>query len=230
MLRIELRSDTPLGEPIPASALVHDSGLAPSSITGLLRAAAQQGLVAWTARHGAALTDAGRAKAMLQLRRHRLVETYLNRALGLDWSEVHDEAVRIDAAVSERVIDRMDEVLGHPTSDPHGDPIPDRDGRLPGPRRACCVTAALQTAEMDPAAGPVTRFSVGQTVVITHVVGHDPSYLRLLGGHGILPEAVVRIVGNDAIGGTITLAAVGYETFTLGQAAATPIHAKRALG
>jgi len=162
---------------------------------------------------------------MRQLRRHRLVETYLEIALGLDWSDVHDEALRIDAAVSDRVIERMDEVLGHPISDPHGDPIPDRDGRMPGPHRACCAAAVHPDLAMAPASGPLTRFLAGQTVVIAHVVGHDQAYLRLLGRHGIRPGAVARIVVNDAIGGTVTIVSSGSEPLTLGQAAAMQVHA-----
>jgi len=220
MLRHELQ-DGSTGEVIPAAALVADSGLAPSTITGLMRTAHQAGLIRWTARHGAALTKAGRQHALAQLRRHRLVETYLHTALSVDWAVVHEEATRIDAAVSDLVIERMAAALGHPTHDPHGDPIPDAAGNLLPPR-ACCRPHG---GTMPRTSGPVTGLAGDCSLRVEHIVGHDPAFLRLLGDHGIRPGGRVRITANDPVGGTLSLLASTGRELTLAVHAGERIHA-----
>jgi DtxR family transcriptional regulator, Mn-dependent transcriptional regulator len=227
MLRAELHAELEPGQAVPAGLLIRASGLAPSTISGLLRTAATAGLVNYTARHGARLTAAGRHQAMRQLRRHRLVETFLNRSLGLDWAEVHEEAQRIDAAVSDRVIERMAEILGHPTIDPHGDIIPDAQGRMPTSCRTCCRTAMRPSEAGDIVAGSLDRFPTGAHVTIVHVLGNDTAFMHLLGDHGLTPGVKATIATHSQVGGTISVCADGGRPLTLGSVAASQIHAER---
>lgn len=221
-LRHELGCPDQAGHPLPARTFVQALAVSPAAITHLLRAADQQGLMTYHRHHGASLTDLGRHRARLLLRRHRLIETYFQRALGLDWSEVHDEAARIDEALSDRVIERMAEVLGHPQRDPHGDAIPDAAGCLPTPLRSCCRAAEGDQTQRDD--GPLSRCAPGRTVALAHVVGHDPALLRLLGQHGIRPETTLKVTANDPVGGTVTVATDGLPPLTLARSAAALIH------
>jgi len=116
---------------LTSSQLAARLGLAPSSITEMVRKLSHQGLVEH-ARYGTiVLTPAGRAAALRMVRRHRLIETWLVREFGYGWDEVHDEAEVLEHALSDRLLDAIDERLGHPTADPHGDPIPAADGSVP---------------------------------------------------------------------------------------------------
>lgn len=114
--------------PLTTGDLAARMDAAPATVTETVRRLAEQGLVAYTRYRPVELTDAGRAVAIAMVRRHRLIETYLVRALGYGWDEVHDEAERLEHAASPALIDRIDAALGHPTADPHGDPIPRADG------------------------------------------------------------------------------------------------------
>lgn len=102
-----------------------------STVTNMMKALADQGWVDYQARQGVVLTPEGRRIAVAVLRRHRLIETFLVEIMQLDWSQVHEEAETLEHVVSDRLIDRMDEMLGFPDRDPHGDPIPTREGGLP---------------------------------------------------------------------------------------------------
>ena len=120
----------------------------PGTATTMVKALAESGLVRYEPYAGVRLTPAGDKLAALVLRRHRLIELFLVQVMGMSWAEVHDEAEHLEHAVSERLIERMDEMLGHPSVDPHGDPIPNADGgvqeralslvaRVPGRRCRC---------------------------------------------------------------------------------------------
>ncbi|MGH8883172.1 MAG: metal-dependent transcriptional regulator, partial [Stackebrandtia sp.] len=116
------------GEPVSTSALAAHLGLTPPTVSAMLKRLTQHGLVERADDHHA-LTPHGRKHAQEVVRRHRLLETFLVMVLDLTWDEVHDEADVLEHAVSDRLVDRIDEVLGHPTRDPHGDPIPSPAGR-----------------------------------------------------------------------------------------------------
>jgi DtxR family Mn-dependent transcriptional regulator len=104
--------------------------VAPGTVTAMIKTLDASGLVEYLPYSGVRLTEAGEKLATHVLRRHRLIELFLVEVVGLGWSEVHPEAEKLEHAVSERLIERIDELLGHPTVDPHGDPIPDRRGKL----------------------------------------------------------------------------------------------------
>jgi DtxR family Mn-dependent transcriptional regulator len=166
-------------DPLTSSQLAARLGLAPSSITEMVRKLSHQGLVEH-ARYGTiVLTPAGRAAALRMVRRHRLIETWLVREFGYGWDEVHDEAEVLEHALSDRLLDAIDVRLGHPTADPHGDPIPAADGTVP----QLSGTLASQL-------GP------GATARIVRISDRDPEVLRRLGQEGIG-------VGSAIVGGQL---------------------------
>ena len=115
---------------ISTSSLAAQLGVSAPSVTSMLRRLAQEKLVSHTPRGGARLTARGRKVAIEMVRRHRILETFLVRVLGLDWSEVHEDAEVLEHHISDRVLDAIDRLVGHPAEDPHGHLIPDRNGNV----------------------------------------------------------------------------------------------------
>jgi DtxR family Mn-dependent transcriptional regulator len=155
----------------------------------MMQKLADMRLVEYVPYRGVALTDAGEKIALEVIRHHRLIELYLSEALGYPWDAVHDEAERLEHVISEEFEDRIDAMLGHPTTDPHGDPIPPKSGRPPAgsaPRR-------LSEAE------------VGEDVVVRRVSDRDGDLLRQLASLELVPGTRVRILGRDSPGGPMTL-------------------------
>jgi DtxR family transcriptional regulator, Mn-dependent transcriptional regulator len=169
-------------------------GVSPASVTGMLQKLDELRLVTYRKYHGASLTAAGRAVALETLRHHRLLETYLAHALGYAWHEVHDEAERLEHVISEEFEERVDALLGHPTYDPHGDPIPRRDGTVPPSQ-----------------GGPLSLVEVGERVVITRIVDQDPEVLTYLAHHGLVPGAEVEIVERAPFQGPVSVVVHGGE-------------------
>ena len=163
-------------------------GIAPASVTGMLRRLADQGLISYERYRGVRLSDAGRRAALRTIRRHRVIEAYLTKALGYPWDRVHEEAERLEHAASDDLIDRMASAIGEPTTDPHGAPIPTREGTLDAQRLVALV-------DVD----------VGAVVRVRQVGDRDPERLRYLAELGITPGADVRVVARAPFGGPITL-------------------------
>src|SRR3954453_22052654 len=113
---------------VPMGQLAAALGIAPGTATTMVKALAESGLVAYEPYNGVRLTDAGEKLATRVLRRHRLIELFLVQVMGMRWDEVHEDAEQLEHVVSDRLIERIDEMLGHPTHDPHGDPIPTAEG------------------------------------------------------------------------------------------------------
>ncbi|BDI23370.1 metal-dependent transcriptional regulator [Herbiconiux sp. L3-i23] len=155
-------------EPITGSQLATRLALAPSTVTEMVKKLVARGLVEHEPYGAITLTAEGRMQALRTVRRHRLVETWLVRQFGYGWDEVHDEAEVLEHAVSDRLLDAMDTALGHPVADPHGDPIPDADGRVTVPRADRADTLAAD------AVGVVVRIS-----------DRDPELLRRLTQAGV---------------------------------------------
>ena len=116
------------GRLVPMGRLAHALSVVPGTATTMVKALAESGLVDYEPYAGVRLTPAGEKLAALVLRRHRLLELFLVKVLGMSWAEVHDEAERLEHAASDKLIDRIDTMLGRPATDPHGDPIPDSTG------------------------------------------------------------------------------------------------------
>src|SRR5688500_3244967 len=129
---------------VPTGRLAVVMGVVPGTATSMVKALADSGLVDYEPRGGVRLTPGGEQLALHVLRRHRLVELFLVKVLGLVWSEVHDEAEELEHAISDKVLDRIDAVLGPPSVDPHGDPIPSAKGTVADPRHHSLADCALR--------------------------------------------------------------------------------------
>lgn len=158
-------------------------GVNPASVTGMLRRLSSLGLVSHEPYAGATLTEAGSKVALEVLRHHRLIETYLMEALGYPWFLVHDEAEKLEHHISEEFEERIADALGHPEFDPHGDPIPGRDGALPGAR-----------------GGPLAEQPPGRELEITRIRRLPLAELRWLDGAGVVPGGVLSLVKVRADG------------------------------
>ena len=118
------------GRKVHTTELARALSVSKPSVTAMVKRLAGEGLVDYSPRRGVRLAQSGRDATMQVVRRHRLLETFLVEVLGLDWSEVHEEAEVLEHHLSDRMVDAIDRVLGHPREDPHGHPIPDAEGRL----------------------------------------------------------------------------------------------------
>ncbi len=174
--------------------IAHRLAIAPGSVSAMVRRLADQGLLEHERYRGARLTEAGRRAALRTLRRHRVIEAYLARALGYAWDRVHEEAERLEHAASDELIDRMAAAIGEPTVDPHGAPIPTREGAVEEPAH---VTLA------DLPSGVPSR--------VVRVSDEDGDRLRYLAELGIGLGAEVEVVSRAPYGGPVTLRVDGTE-------------------
>jgi DtxR family Mn-dependent transcriptional regulator len=179
--------------------------IAPASVSGMVRRLADQGLLAYERYRGVKLTESGRRAALRTLRRHRVIEAYLAEALDYPWDRVHAEAERLEHAASDELIDRMAATIGEPEFDPHGAPIPTREG-------AVDETEYRSLADLDAgAAGTVVR-----------VADEDPEMLRYLAELAILPGKRVTVKARAPYDGPITLT-IGRHEFSIGPALAAHV-------
>src|SRR5256885_15044056 len=128
--QLDLEHQNASEELVPMGKLATAMGVVPGTATSMVKALADSGLVDYEPRSGARLTRGGEQLALHVLRRHRLVELFLVKVLGLDWSEVHPEAEELEHAISDKVLEKIDALLGRPRVDPHGDPIPTAKGKV----------------------------------------------------------------------------------------------------
>ena len=163
--------------------------VAAASATNMIKKLAEMNLVQHTPYQGVELTPAGEAVALEVLRHHRLLELYLADALGYDWDEVDAEADRLEHVISEEFEDKIDRVLGHPTTDPHGAPIPTKDGNI---ESTDCV--------------PLTQVEAGETVEIVQVNDQSPEMLRYLGALGLRPGVTLIVQERAPFNGPMTIA------------------------
>jgi len=161
-------------------------------VSDVMRRLQAQGLVDYQPYHPVTLTPLGETLALAMVRRHRLIECFLAEVLHYSWEEVHDDAERLEHAASPRFLDSIDALLGHPTTDPHGDPIPTRDGRV------------------DPLGDvPLDRVPEGAAGVVTRVSDRDNTVLRHLAAIGLRPDSRVEVVSRQVELGIITVALDG---------------------
>ena len=175
-------------ETVATSALADRLGVSPASASAMVKRLAELGFVSHEPYRGVRLTPAGEKVALEVIRHHRLLELYLSEALGMPWDRVHDEAEVLEHAISGELSDLIAEKLGDPTHDPHGDPIPTRDGRIE-------ETVTRSLAESQP----------GERVVLTRVSDSDPAMLRYLGERGIEPGTPLEVVGREPFGGPLNV-------------------------
>jgi DtxR family Mn-dependent transcriptional regulator len=177
-LETEARPTSPPGPAtVSTKAIAERMGVSAASATNMLKRLDSMGLVGHVPYRGGGLTEAGRKVALEVIRHHRLLETYLSEALGVPWDEVHDEAEVLEHVLSEGLEDRIAGLLGDPAVDPHGHPIPAKDGSMPSASGKRLWDAAP-----------------GQRLVVDRVSDEDPEVLRYLDGIGLRPGAVVEVV------------------------------------
>jgi DtxR family Mn-dependent transcriptional regulator len=191
---------------VPMGQLASALGVAPGTATTMVKTLAESGLVRYEPYAGVRLTQSGEKLAALVLRRHRLIELFLVRVLGMSWTEVHDEAELLEHAVSERLIDRIDEMLGRPAVDPHGDPIPDPDGTVSRMRYDTLLTCPLHTA-----------------VTVQRVSDQDPEFLRFVERHELKPGQVIEVEARDDAADSVRLRGGNRRSFTIGARAASKV-------
>lgn len=182
------------------------------SVTNMVKRLAELNLVEYTPYRGVLLTASGKKAALEVLRHHRLLELYLKEALGYSWDEVHEEADRLEHSISEEFEARIDRVLGHPTTDPHGDPIPTPDGEIR-------PMSDLLLGDLE----------TGARVIIERVCDRDPEKLRYLGRLGLYPSARVQVLERFPFGGPVRVQ-VGDAQHIIGRELAQSIHVSRHAG
>lgn len=192
-------------ERVSTTSLAQHLQVAPASVTGMIKKLAAMNLLVYTPYQGVRLTEAGEKIALEVIRHHRLVESYLAEALGVPWDQVHEEADKWEHILSEDLEDRMDEMLGYPTTDPHGSPIPTREGVMP-----------------ESSAVPLTEIPENTRVTIAEVSDHDPAMLRYLGDMGLAPGSEIRLISIAPFKGPVTIRVEGQE-HAIGQEVASHI-------
>ncbi len=187
-LYLEEQSACADAAPIPMGRLASLMNVVPGTATTMVKTLADSGLVAYSPRTGVRLSPQGTSLALHVLRRHRLVELFLVRIVGLDWAEVHAEAEELEHVISDKLLERMDALLGHPTVDPHGDPIPSSAGQIAANGRESFVDCPL-----------------GRPVEITRILDQEPAFLQFAVQSGLTPGSHFAIKSRDPRAGSIVV-------------------------
>jgi len=203
---IYLQEQRASGELVPTGRIASAMHVAPGTVTAMIKTLTESGLVRYEPYVGVRLSDPGRKLATRVLRRHRLVELFLVQLMGMDWSEVHAEAEILEHAVSDRLIDRMDEMLGRPSVDPHGDPIPTAGGKIDETPRPSLLACQLNTR-----------------VRIARVTDQRAEFLQLLERHKLMPGREAVVVSRDDLAETVEVRPQDNAPLRLGFQAASRI-------
>ena len=185
-------------------------GVTPGTATTMIKALNESGLAEYEPYSGVRLTAAGEKLAALVLRRHRLVELFLVQVLGMSWDEVHEEAEQLEHVVSDRLIERIDRMLGRPTHDPHGDPIPTAEGTIAPGHHDSLLNCPLDTP-----------------LRVTRVSDQDPAFLRFIESNGLKPGQGIEVESRDAAADSVRLRMAGGSTMTIGARAASKVLVER---
>ncbi len=191
---------------VPMGQLASALQVVPGTATTMVKALAESGLVEYEPYAGVRLTAAGDKLAALVLRRHRLVELFLVEVMGMSWAEVHEEAEHLEHAVSDRLIQRMDEMLGFPSVDPHGDPIPNADGGV-----------------HERAYHSLLECPIGTRVHVARVADQDADFLRFLEQHSLMPGQAIAVVERDPAADSVAVRGADARTVVLGARAASKV-------
>lgn len=191
-----------VGEQVTTSAIAEGLGIAPASVTNMIKRLAKLDLVDHEPYYGVKLTTRGEKFALEIVRHHRLIEVFLTEVLGVPWDRVHEEAHQLEHAISEYLAERMASLLGDPARDPHGRPIPDKNGQVD--RQSLEKLSAVQAE---------------QSAIIASVDDENPELLRYVGDLGLYPNTTVEVLVHEPFGGPLKLRVDGMER-TLGIEAA----------
>jgi len=179
---------------VSTNAVAECMSVTQASVTGMMKKLFDLNLIDYKRYHGVTLTEAGEKIALEILRHHRLLELYLAEALGFSWDKVHAEAEKLEHHISEEFEEKIAELLGHPLFDPHGAPIPTKDGFVP--------KRNLQT---------LTLAAVGSTVFVQQVIDEEPEVLRYLGNLGVYPGCEIKVLGKAPFSGPLKIQIAGAE-------------------
>lgn len=191
---------------VPMGQLAAALGIAPGTATTMVRALSESGLVSYEPYNGVRLTSAGTKLAARVLRRHRLIELFLVQVMGMNWDEVHEDAEHMEHVVSDRLIERIDEMLGRPEFDPHGDPIPNAEGQV--------AERALETLLTCPLHTPVT---------VARVTDQDAAFLRFIESHHLKPGQTIEVEARDEVSDSVRLKGKNDQRMTIGARAASKL-------
>jgi DtxR family Mn-dependent transcriptional regulator len=191
---------------VPTGKLAATMRVVPGTATSMVKTLADSGLVTYEPREGVRLTEDGQQLALRVLRRHRLIELFLVKVLGLDWSEVHAEAEELEHAISDKVLERIDEFLGRPSVDPHGDPIPSAEGNVPEPPHRSLADCLTQSR-----------------VRIARIIDQNPPFLQFLDRCGLTPGVAVSVESRDPFADSVQVRTDSGGAITLGTSAAAKI-------
>jgi DtxR family Mn-dependent transcriptional regulator len=208
--QICLEQDRNGGEMVSPGRIAGALEVAPATVTAMMKTLTESGLVIYEPYAGVKLTPAGYKLAMHVLRRHRLIELFLVRFMDMDWSEVHQEAEVLEHAISDRILQRMDEMLGRPSVDPHGDPIPNASGQVPSTAGDSLLTCPT-----------------GVPLRVSRVTDQRAEFLQLLERHSLKPGTLVSIDSRDELAGMVLVHPDGQEPIQLGFDAAARILVER---
>jgi DtxR family Mn-dependent transcriptional regulator len=182
------------GAPVSTGDVAQSMDVSPASASNMIKRLDDLGFLTYEAYEGATLTKPGQTVALEVIRHHRLLELYLKEVMGFSWDEIHEEAEILEHHISERFESRIEEMLGHPSRDPHGHPIPNRDGTVD----------ELPTRSL-------ADLGEGGTAHIDHIADEDGALLDLLEQRGLLPGAAVEVVDTRPLDGLLVVAVEGEE-------------------
>ncbi len=197
-----LEQQKTLADLVPMGSLSSAMRVAPGTATAMVKSLAESDLVEYEPRNGVRLTASGRLSALHVLRRHRLVELFLVETLKLDWSEVHEEAERLEHVISEKVLEKIDIHLGRPVADPHGDPIPTAQGQV--------LKKTLTS---------LVECETGRSMRIDRVLDQAPVFLRFADRNGLTPGAGICVLQRDPVADSISIQCESRPPMTLGHQA-----------
>jgi DtxR family Mn-dependent transcriptional regulator len=191
---------------VPMGRLAVAMRVVPGTATSMVKALADSKLVEYEPRSGVRLTHSGEQLALHVLRRQRLLEAFLVKVLGLDWSVVHDEADRLEHAISDLVLERIDALLGHPTADPHGDPIPTSEGQIHEPHRISLADCPVNVPHR-----------------VARILDQDVGFLQFVERNGLMPGSMVSVERRDSAAEAVRVRVSKREEVSLGMLAAAKI-------
>jgi DtxR family Mn-dependent transcriptional regulator len=201
--QLQLAGDARL---VPMGQVASALSVTPGTATTMVKALGEAGLAEYEPYSGVRLTAAGEKLAGLVLRRHRLVELFLVQVMGMSWDEVHEEAELLEHAVSDRLIDRIDAMLGQPTHDPHGDPIPTAEGTLRPHHLESLLTCPL-----------------GVRLRVTRIADQDPAFLRFIESNNLKPGQAIAVDARDPAADSVRISGSERPPLTIGTRAASKL-------
>ncbi len=191
---------------VPMGMISESLKVTPGTATSMVKNLEKEGWLTYKSRKGVKLTASGRKLGMNILRRHRLLETFLVETLGLDWSEIHDEAEELEHAISEKVLERLDEFLGKPRHDPHGHPIPTKGGIIQRHKNR----SLLECRE-------------GMTVTIDSIDDQEKNFLKFARSKHLVPGSKITILSREEVANAMELKIGRRNPFSIGFQAAQKI-------